>query len=193
MELKPNKSEEVFLNLAYERFHALHDEIMNDEFWEQDVKTRFCKVSSIFAVYTELSSYMPIGILLETDKLKGRSDETRAAGVIFRFLCDIFSKFPFFASWNEVWVSRMLVNWKKEGSSVDKFLQQFSGHEEVGYRHWDSNKKCIRDISLFFPQHYSDSKIYLTEFLSEKDGVMFSVTMMWQILNSQVQPEGRRA
>lgn len=192
MVLKPSKSEELFLNLAYDRFHALYEEITEDEFWDEDEVYRFSKVSNIFAVYTQLSSYMPIAVLLEADKLKSRSEETRAAGYIFRFLRNIFSNFPLFATWDEVWVSRTLVNWKKENSAIDNFLGEFSGHREVRYQHWDSNKKSTRGISIFFPKEYNDDKIYLKEILTERDGVMFSVTMMWQILTSQVQPVGIR-
>lgn len=193
MEVEPNKSEELFLNLAYKRFHILYDEIMNDQFWKKGDEYRFCKLTNIFSVYAKLSSYMPIGLLLEGEKLRGRSEETRVAGVMFRFLRCVLSKLPLFATWNEVWVSKTLLNWNSECSAIDGLLERLSGHKDVMYQYWDPGKKCLSGISMSFPKGYDENRIYLKELLSERDGVIFSVTMMWQILNNQLLPVGRRA
>ena len=66
MEARPNKSEELFLSLGYNRFYDLFDEIMMDDFWTKEDYFRFGKVSSIFAVYTELLAYEPFKHVLET-------------------------------------------------------------------------------------------------------------------------------
>jgi len=42
-------------------------------------------------------------------------------------------------------------------------------------------------MSIIFPQKYEEEKIYLREIVSEKDGVKFSIIMMRQILNTQVE------
>lgn len=42
-------------------------------------------------------------------------------------------------------------------------------------------------MSINFPKQYDDKKIYLSEILSEKDGVKFSLIMMRNILNTQVE------
>ena len=42
-------------------------------------------------------------------------------------------------------------------------------------------------ISINFPKQYDGNKIYLSEILSEKDGVKFSLIMMRNILNTQVE------
>ena len=70
MEAKPNNSEELFLSLGYNRFYDLFDEIMMDDFWVKEDCYRFGKVSSIFAVYTELLAYEPLKHVLEVKQKK---------------------------------------------------------------------------------------------------------------------------
>ena len=41
-------------------------------------------------------------------------------------------------------------------------------------------------MTIKFPNKYDDSKIYLKDIISEKDGVKFSFIMMRNILNTQV-------
>ena len=42
-------------------------------------------------------------------------------------------------------------------------------------------------MSICFPEQYDENKIYLKDIISEKDGVKFSLIMMRNILNTQVE------
>ena len=48
-------------------------------------------------------------------------------------------------------------------------------------------------MSINFPEKYEQNKIYLKDIVAEKDGVKFSLIMMRQILNTQVESVGEKA
>lgn len=191
--LKPNESEKLFLSLAYNRFYDLFDEIMADDFWENDDWYRFSKVSNTFSVYTELLTYEPFKYVLEELKKHRPPMESVIGGPMFKFIRNILTHFPVFDTWNEVWLSKELVNWKKESLTIDRFLKKYTGHEEVKYRFWETDKNRMTYMSIRFPQEYSENKIYLKEMLSEKDGTKFSLLMMRKILNTQVRSLSEKA
>lgn len=193
MEMRPNKSEELFLSLGYNRFYDLFDEIIEDEFWEKEGWYRFAKVSNLFAVYAELLTYEPFKHVLEALKAKRPPMESEIGGPLFKFVRNILAHFPVFETWDDVWISKELVNWQREGLTIDRFLKKYSGHEEVKYRFWEADKKQMTYISIQFPQAYEDNKIFLRDMISEKDGVKFSLIMMKQILNTQVESVGENA
>ncbi|WP_352257663.1 hypothetical protein [Psychrobacter sp. TB55-MNA-CIBAN-0194] len=187
MNLRPTSQEEVFLSLAYNRFYDLADEIIEDSFWEKDDWYRFSKVINLFSVYAELLAYEPFKYVLEAIKKQRPPMESEIGGPLFKFIRNTFAHFPLFESWNEVWLTKGLVNWQKEGLTIDRFLQKYAGHTEIKYRFWEAEKKKMTYISINFPEQYDDKKIYLSEILSEKDGVKFSLIMMRNILNTQVE------
>ncbi|MFK3917722.1 hypothetical protein ACQKDA_02625 [Psychrobacter sp. NPDC078370] len=187
MDLRPTSQEEVFLRLAYNRFYDLADEIIEDSFWEQEDWYRFSKVINLFSVYAELLAYEPFKYVLEAIKKQRPPMESEIGGPLFKFIRNTFAHFPLFESWNEVWLTKGLVNWQKEGLTIDRFLQKYAGHTEIKYRFWEAEKKKMTYISINFPEQYDDKKIYLSEILSEKDGVKFSLIMMRNILNTQVE------
>lgn len=187
MEKRPNKSEELFLTLGYNRFYDLFDEIMEDGFWEKEGWYRFSKVSNIFAVYSELLGYEPFKYVLEAIKDKRPPMESEIGGPLFKLVRNILAHFPVFETWDEVWVSKELINWQREGLTIDRFLKKYSGHDEVKYRFWEPKKKRMTYMSICFPEKYEQNKIYLKDMVAEKDGVKFSLIMMRQILNTQVE------
>jgi hypothetical protein len=193
LEMKPNKSEEIFLSLGYNRFYALFDEIMADAFWSKEDWYRFSKVSNIFSVYAELLTYEPFTHVLKILKTQRPPMESEIGGPLFKFVRNILAHFPVFETWNDVWVSKELVNWQKEGLTIDRFLKKYVGHEEVKYRFWEAEKKKMTYISIRFPDEYGDNKIYLNDLVSERDGVKFSLIMMRQILNTQVESVSEKA
>ena len=71
--------------------------------------------------------------------------------------------------------------------TIDRFLKKYAGHEEVKYRFWEPDKKLMTYMSISFPEEYCDNKIFLKDIVAEKDGVKFSLIMMRQILNTQVE------
>ena len=187
MDMKPNRSEELFLSLGYNRFYDLFDEIMADDFWQKEDWYRFSKVSSVFAVYAELLTYEPFKFVLEALKIHRPPMESEIGGPMFKFVRNLLAHFPIFETWNDVWVSKELVNWQKEGLTIDRFLKKYTGHEEVKYRFWEANKKRMTYINISFPKVYGEKKIYLKDMLSEKDGTKFSLMMMRKILDTQVE------
>lgn len=193
MEKRPTKSEELFLSLGYNRFYDLFDEIMDDSFWGKEDWYRFSRVSNIFAVYAELLTYEPFKYVLESIKAQRPPMEAEIGGPLFKFIRNIFAHFPVYEKWNDVWVSKELVNWQKEGLTIDRFLNKYAGHEEVKYRFWEADKKKMTYLSIKFPTEYSANKIYLKDMIDEKDGVKFSLVMMRQILNTQVESVEEKA
>ena len=187
METRPTKAEELFLSLCYNKFYDLFDEVMNESFWENDSWYRFSKVSQTFSIYAEVLSYEPFKYVLKAVKEKRPPMESEIGGPLFKFVRNVLAHFPFFNSWNDVWISKALVNWQKEGLTIDSFLKKYSGHEEVKYRFWEADKKLMTYMSIKFPDKYDDNKIYLKDIIPEKDGVKFSFIMMKNILNTQVE------
>lgn len=141
MEMRPTKSEDLFLSLGYNRFYDLYEEIMEDEFWEKEAWYRFTKVSNVFAIYAELLSYEPFKYVLESIKKQRPPMESEIGGPFFKFVRNVLAHFPVFENWDDVWVSKELVNWDKEGLTIDRFLKKYTGHEKIKYRFWEPEKK----------------------------------------------------
>lgn len=185
---KPNKIEVEFLTLAYNRLYDLYEEVMLDEFWEKDEWERFSKIKQAFTIYAEVLNYEPLKQTIEYLKTARPPMESEIGSELFKFVRNVVSHFPFYNSWDSVWINQSIVNWYKKGLTIDKFLKKYEGHEEVKYRFWEEEKKKMTYLSICFPKNYlDDSKIYLREMISEKEGVKFSFILMKQIMNSQVE------
>ncbi len=92
--------------------------------------------------------------------------ESEIGGPMFKFVRNAGS-LSLFDTWDDVWVSRDLVNWQREGLTIDKFLKKYVGSKEVKYRFWESEKKNdLHEHKL--PLEYGDNRIYLKDMLSEK-------------------------
>jgi hypothetical protein len=193
MEIRPTKAEELFLGLAYNRFYDLFEEIIKDDFWEKEPWYRFSKVSQASAIYAELLAYEPFAYVLKAIKKQRPLMEAEISGPLFKFVRNVLAHFPIFQSWDEVWISKELINWQREGLSIDRFLKKFSGHAEVKYRFWEADKKRMTYMSISFPEYSEGSKIYLKDIISEKDGVKFSFIMMRNVLNTQVESISEKA
>lgn len=67
-------------------------------------------------------------------------------------------------------------------------MKKYAGHDEVKYRFWEENRKKMTYLSIRFPKTYSDdSKIYLKDIITEKEGVKFSFILMRKIMDTQVE------
>jgi len=187
-ELRPSKAELEFLKLAYNRFYDIFEEIMNDSFWKKDAWYRLSKAKKGFAVYSELLNYEPIKWVIEHMKKARPPMEAEIGGELFKTIRNIINHFPFFNSWDDVWINKSIVNWDKEGQSIDRFMEKYKGKDVVKYRFWEAEKKKMTYLSINFPKKYnSDTKIFLKDILSEKEGVKFSFILMKQILDTQVE------
>ena len=101
---------------------------------------------------------------------------------VFKFVRNIISHFPLFDSWDEVWISKSLINWNKTDQSIDKFLRKNKGKETLGFAYKEENEdeyKFPTMVYFKFPKTYDDdSKIFLKDLISEKDVIIFSVGLM---------------
>lgn len=188
MNLRPNQSELLFLNLAYNRFYDIYDEVIEDTFLEKDQWYRLSKIKDGFAVYAELLNYEPLKWPIEKIKELRPPMEGEIASELFKFIRNVITHFPFFDTWNEIYIQKPLINWYKEGQTIDKFLKKYLGHGFVKYRFWEEKKKRMTYLSINFPQGYNeDTKIYLKDFLTEAEGIKFSFILMRQVTDTQVE------
>ena len=188
MELRPNKAELEFLALAYNRFYDIFEETMADSFWEKDNWYRFSKTKDGFMVYSELLNYEPIKWVIEHIKKSRPPMESEIGSELFKTIRNIINHFPFFNSWNDVWINKSIVNWYKEGQSIDQFIEKYKGKDIIRYRFWEAEIKKMTYLSINFPSNYNENdKIFLKDILSEKEGVKFLINLMKQILNKQLE------
>jgi hypothetical protein len=186
-DLKPNKIEAVFLTLAYNRFYDLYDEVMHENFWDKDEWERFSKINQAFTIYAELLNYEPLKHVLEHMKTARPPMESEIGSELLKFVRNVVSHFPFYNSWDTIWVNQSIVNWYRKGLTIDKFLNKYAGHDEIKYRFWEEKKKRMTYLSICFPATYSDnSKIFLKDIITEKEGVPFSFILMRKIMDTQI-------
>lgn len=188
-EPRPNESEKEFLNLAYNEFYNLFEEIISDDFNKLDSKLRLLKISKIFAVYTEIIRYEPIKMHIKNMKFVRPPFESELAGDFLRFIRNVFSHFSLFEKWEDIYLTKNLINWTfSKNSSIDRFLKKYTGRNDVGYRFWDSNNKKMTYVKINFPNKYeNDIKIYLKDIISELEGIRFCVVLMNLILETQLE------
>lgn len=190
-ELKPSKKEVEVLTLFYNRFYDLYDEIVADNFIEENGNVRFLKLREAFSIYKELLNYKPIKYYIEWMKKGGRPPlEGIIADEVFSFIRNLLLHFPIFDTWNEVYINKKLATWSKVGQ-IDKFLNKcvnikIDGKSEVKYRIWEEEKKKMTYFSIKFPEKYEDNDIYLKDLISEEVGMKFCMALMREILDKQV-------
>lgn len=181
-----SQSEEMFLNLSYNKFYDLQTEIYTVNFWNESPIYRLGRITQLFSIYGEILNYRPIKEVIEQISKSRPPMESEISGQLFKFIRNILAHFPFYDSWDEIWVNKDLVNWNKSGQSIDKFLENFKGNKSVKYRYKERNKSQFNYATIDFPETYENNKIYLKNIISEKDGVKFAIVMMLRVINTQV-------
>lgn len=190
-EILPSKKELEVLTLFYNRFYDLYEEITNDNFSNVDAQLRFFKLREAFSIYKELLSYEPIKNYIEWMKREGRPPlEGVIADDLFSFIRNLLLHFPAFTTWNEVYINKNMATWSKAGQ-IDKFLQKctqikIDGKGVLQYRIWETKKEKMTYFSVNFPEKYDESNIYLKDIISEDVGMKFCITLMREILDTQV-------
>lgn len=181
------KAEELFLQISYNKFFDISDEIYSPDFWKQASQYRLSKISQAFSIYGEILTYEPIkGVLNWMSKYRPPM-ESEISSSLFKFIRNILAHFPFYDSWNEIWISKDLVNWRNQGQSIDRFLVKFSGLPDIEYRFKENSKRDFTFITISFPQKYDLEKIYLKDIIKEEEGVKFALVMMRKVLNTQIE------
>lgn len=190
----PNEKELEVLDLFYNRFYDLFDEIINDNFKKEDAQLRLFKLKEAFSIYKELLSYDPIKWVIEGMKNGGRPPlEGVIADDLFSFIRNLLSHFPVFKTWDEVFINKDLATWSKTGQ-IDRFLNksiQFNEEDkgEVKYRIFDNKKKKMSYFTIKFPDKYDSQNIYLKDIVSEETGMKFCMILMKKILDTQIELE----
>src|SRR5271157_2426947 len=111
---RPNEAEKKYLSLAYDAFYGIFEEVIADAFWEQDKYYKFCRVKDAFSIYAELLNYPPLQGVIEYLKSHRPPMEAEIGSELFKFIRNVVAHFPFFRSWEEVWIDKDLVNWYRE-------------------------------------------------------------------------------
>jgi len=186
--MRPNNGEILFLEKSYNAFLDIYEEINDAVFWDRDSYYRISKIRDAILIYSEILEYEPVGWFLEGLKKLRPPMEAELSKEYLLFIRNIFTHFPLFKSWNQVVLTKEMINWSKPGLSIDRFLTQFAGHEEVKYRMWSHKNKSMTYISINFPPLYDQNvEIRLSKFMPEKEGVLFIMSLMHQVLMSQIE------
>jgi len=185
---RPTPAEVEFLTLSYNRFYDIFDEVMADNFFDNNDLYRLSRIKDAFAVYTELLNYEPIKWVIDHLKKARPPMESEIGSELFKFIRNAIAHFPFFDSWEDIWINKSIINWYRDGQSIDKFLDKYKGHETIKYRFWEADKKRMTYLRINFPEKYDDTtKIYLKDFLTESEGIKFSFILMRKIIDTQVE------
>ncbi|HCQ89612.1 MAG TPA: hypothetical protein DIU45_07530 [Clostridium sp.] len=188
----PNEKEKEVLNLFYNRFYDLYDEIVDENFFMNDAKIRFYKIREAFSIYKELLSYEPIKNYLKWIKRGGRPPlEGIIADDLFSFVRNVLSHFPVFDTWNDVYINKNLATWTRPGT-INKFLSKCTNIKIdqkgiIKYRIWEKSKQKMTYIEVVLPEEYNKNNIYLKDIISEKDGIKFRISLMRQVLDTQIE------
>ncbi len=188
----PNEKEKEVLNLFYNRFYDLYDEIVDENFFMNDAKIRFYKIREAFSIYKELLSYEPIKNYLKWIKRGGRPPlEGIIADDLFSFVRNVLSHFPVFDTWNDVYINKNLATWTRPGT-INKFLSKCTNIKIdqkgiIKYRIWEKSKQKMTYIEVVLPEEYNKNNIYLKDIISEKDGIKFCISLMRQVLDTQIE------
>ena len=183
----PNEHELVILQLAYERFYSYFDEFMADDFWELSSEIRLLKIKACFDIYNELLKYEPIKKYTEYLKEHRPPQEGFIAYEYFVFVRNILTHFPFFLEWNDIYITENLSGWNSpQYSSINKFIKQNIDKESVKYRVWIAKSKKMVYMDINFPKKSND-KIFLRDLISEKEGLLFCMVLMKQVIDSQIE------
>ena len=94
-DIHPTKAEFRVLEIGYNRFLDLYEDVMNENFMRKRPATRLAIVKDLCSVYSELIKYAPLEFVLENAerphfKLMGKE--------LINFLRNLLLHFPYFES-----------------------------------------------------------------------------------------------
>lgn len=181
-----SETEELFLNLAYNKFYDISDEIFSADFWNESATYRLGRITQVFSIYAEILNHKPMKEVLESISKNRPPMEAEISGPLFKFIRNVLAHFSFFDSWDDIWISKQLINWFKSDQSIDKFLEKYKGRDQIKYRYKSNYTSDFTYVSINFPRQYNFSKIYLKDIIKENEGIKFAITMMLRVLNTQV-------
>lgn len=180
MSIKPTKSEKQFLHLAYERFVNLVKEIKGKHFWDHDAKYRLAQEKELFLIYTELSSYNLLKELFNQFKNEPENKNYHTIGVeLFQMLRNVFTHFPFFETYNDIWINHSIVNWlKPEKGRIAKFFKNNLGKNSIEQEYLDEHN-TKKNCTIKFPtKDQYENKLFIKDILGEKEGILYCSRFM---------------
>ncbi|QQR79086.1 MAG: hypothetical protein IPJ68_02315 [Candidatus Moraniibacteriota bacterium] len=188
MNQRPSKKEELFLQSSYDAFLDIFEEISKDSFWSKDPYYRLSRMRDAILIYSEILEYEPVGWFLDNLKIIRPPLEAELSKEYILFVRNILVHFPFYKSWDEIAFTKEMINWSKPGKSIDNFLSRFAGEKEIKYRMWKEKSKTMLYLSINFPAEYKDDTVIrLNQFMPEKEGFLFIISLMYRVLMSQVE------
>lgn len=188
MELLPTQEELEFLNLSYNKFLDIYDEIFKENFWTLEAQIRFYKEVKMFSIYSELLNYEPIIKYIQYLKRSRPPMESELSSKFNKFIRNLLIHYPLFDSWDEVYINKSLVTWNQKDSSIDKFLKTYSEQSEIKYRYFDSYNNELKYLTIKLSSNYKNGeKIYLKDIIEEKNGIKFCAILMKKTLFSQIE------
>lgn len=190
---EPSSAELKYLTLAYNKFYDIFEEAFEDSFWRRNKYYRFSKIKDAFSIYAELLNYEPLSDTIEYLRKHRPPMEAEISSELFKTIRNILAHFPVFESWEDVYLDNELVNWHQPGQTIDKFFTKYEGHKPVKYRFWQADIKKMTYLSINFPSTYlKGGKVWLKDIMTEREGVMFSLILMQQVVNTQVEEIGSK-
>jgi hypothetical protein len=185
-EIPISNAEHLFLNLSYNKFFDIFNEVYTNTFFEKEPHYRLSKVSQAFSIYNEILNHEPFQGVFKWLKKYRPPMEAEISGSFFKFIRNVLIHFPFFESWNEIWINKELVNWHRPNQSIDKFLKEHCGKPDVEYRFKENSQPGFTYVTIKFPNKYDNEKIYLKDIIDEEEGIKFVFIMMLKVLNTQI-------
>lgn len=183
-DIHPTKAEVRVLEIGYNRFLDLYEEIMHENFRKKRPSTRLAKVKDLCSIYSELIKYAPLEFLLENAE---RPNYKLIGKELINFLRNLLLHFPYYESWSQIGFDKALITTMEASGSIDKFLTR-KHPEELKYRFWEPAKKRMTYIEVHLNTAYSEGKfVWLEEMVSERDGVRFLAIFMKDVLMTQVE------
>ena len=187
--IHPSNTELLILKLSYKRFFDIYDEFMSECFWDLSAEIRLFKFKNCFEIYTELLKYEPIKCYIDYLKKHRPPQEGFIADEYFLFIRNVLSHFPYFRCWNDIYINEENAIWNvPKNSSILKFLKKYSNCGTVKYRIWDKKQRKYNYMDINFPRS-GDEKIFIKDLVSEKDGMLFCMVLMKQVLESQLEKD----
>lgn len=184
--LQEDCKEYEFLSLATNRFMDIYQQINCCTFMDLPPEVRLYKIRDLFSVYTELLSYQPMQEYIKFVKETRPPMESVISSEFVKVVRNILAHFPLFSTWDDIYITKQLVNWTGEGRTIDKFFKKYQGHDDVQYRFKENSSGKWRYPTIKFPQEYSDNKIYLKDMANEADGVLLCAVLMYKVVSSQI-------
>jgi len=183
-DIHPTIAEARVLEIGYDRFLNLYEEVMNENFRRKRPSTRLTKIKELCSVYSELIKYAPLEFVLENTQ---RPHFTLIGKEFINFLRNLLLHFPYYETWNQIGFDKALITTLEASGSIDKFLSR-EHPEDLKYRFWEPSKKRMTYIEVHLKTAYSNGEfIWLEEMVTEKDGVRFLAIFMKEVLMTQVE------